>query len=612
MSYLPIEDHGIIGDLHTCALVGMDGAIDWLCLPYFDSGSLFASVLDDRRGGFFRIAAASADARRRQMYLPDSNILMTRFLTHDGVGEVVDFMPIHAGGGPKKRADHQVVRLVRGVRGEIPFRLECRPAFDYGRQEARIEATEFGFRFSAGNLAVNLITTLPARIEGESVVAEFLLRGDDQIPVVLAQADDEPPPPKEKVGDISQREFRRTLRFWQNWITRSRYQGRWREMVKRSALTLKLLTFRPTGAIVAAATCSLPERVGGNRNWDYRYTWIRDAAFTVYAFLRVGYTEEATQFISFLEEHCHIESGLRVLYGVDGRHDLPEVELAHLDGYRGSRPVRLGNAAAGQFQLDIAGDLLDAIYLYDKYCEPVSHRLWSQVRGIAEWVCENWMEKDEGIWEVRGGRQDFTFSKMMCWVALDRAFRLSVRESLPGDRDRWLATRDEIYETIMSRGFSRTKNSFVQSLDSDVLDASMLLAPMVKFVAPSDPRMAGTLEAIQRELESDNLVRRYDPRVSPDGVDDEREGTFSMCTFWLAEALARAGRLPAARLTFEKMLGYANHLGLYSEEIGLTGESIGNFPQAFTHLGLISAAVNINRVLDEQRRSPERHSDLEV
>jgi GH15 family glucan-1,4-alpha-glucosidase len=530
---------------------------------------------------------------------------MTRFLTPDGVGEVVDFMPIHAGGGPKKRADHQVVRLVRGVRGEIPFRLECRPAFDYARKQTHIERTDFGFRFSAGDLAVHLMSPLPARV----VVADFVLREEDRIPVVLAQADDAAPPPTERLGDICQEEFRRTLSFWQNWMTRNRYQGRWREMVKRSALTLKLLTFRPTGAIVAAATSSLPERLGGSRNWDYRYTWIRDAAFTVYAFLRVGYTEEAIQFISFLEDRCQIEEGLRVLYGIDGRRDVPEISLPHLEGYRGSRPVRVGNRAAEQFQLDIAGDILDAIYLYDKYCEPLSYRLWSIVRGIADWVCDNWMKKDEGIWEVRGGPQDFTFSKMMCWVALDRAFRLSMKESLPADRNLWLSTRDEIYETIMTRGFSRAKNSFIQSLDGDTLDASMLLAPLVKFVSPSDPRMLGTLDAVQRGLESDNLVRRYDPRVAPDGVDKEQEGTFSMCTFWLAEALARAGRLTAARLTFEKMLGYANHLGLYSEEIGLTGESMGNFPQAFTHLGLISAAVNINRVLDRHRKGTRHDAD---
>ena len=611
MSYLPIEHHGVIGDLHTAALIGIDGNIDWLCLPNFDSPSLFASLLDDRKGGHFRVAALATEARGRQMYLPDSNILLTRFLTPDGVGEVVDFMPIHAGGGPKERSDHQVVRMVRGVRGEIPFRMECRPAFDYARSPALSEKTEFGARFSAaGGPVIDLVTPLALRVEDGTAAAEFRVREGDRIPIVLAQSDGGTPPPLDRLGEICQGEFRRTLRFWQDWIMRNSYQGRWREMVKRSALTLKLLTFRPTGAIVAAATTSLPERIGGDRNWDYRYTWIRDAAFTVYAFLRIGFTEEAAQFIEFLEKDCQIEKGLQVLYGIDGRREIPEVRLDHLDGYRGSRPVRVGNLAAKQFQLDIAGDLMDAIYLHDKYSEALSHRLWNIVRGISDWVCDNWKRQDEGIWEVRGGAKHFTFSKMMCWVALDRAYRLSMKESLPAARDRWLSTRDEIYQTIMDRGFSRNQNSFVQTLDGETLDASMLLAPLVKFASPSDPRVLGTLDAIQARLESDNLVRRYDPRVAPDGIGEE-EGTFSMCTFWLAESLARAGRLETARLTFEKMLGYANHLGLYSEEIGLTGESIGNFPQAFTHMGLISAAVNINRILDSSRFRTVHHFDSE-
>jgi GH15 family glucan-1,4-alpha-glucosidase len=600
VSYLPIEHHGVIGDLHTAALVGMDGTIDWLCLPHFDSPSLFASILDDEKGGRFRIAAVSGEARRRQMYLPDSNVLVTRFLTPDGVGEVVDFMPIHASGGKKRTEDHQLIRLVRGVRGSIPFAMECRPAFDYARASSECSPIPSGVRFSSGEHLVDLVTALPCRIENGAVTAEFVLREGDEIPVILHQADALAPIPLERLESHCRREFTSTLRFWQSWIARGQYQGRWREMVKRSCLVLKLMTFAPTGAIVASPSMSLPERIGGERNWDYRYTWIRDAAFTVYALLRVGFTEEAERFIHFLEAKCREfdpRAGLQVLYGIDGRLDLPEITLDHLEGYRGSRQVRAGNAAAHQFQLDITGDLMDAVYLYNKYCEPVSHDLWSAMRRLADWVCDRWQEPDEGVWEVRGGRAQFTFSKLMCWVALDRALRLAGKRSLPADVHRWLGTRDEIYETIMARGFSMTKKSFVQKLDSQVLDASLLIAPLVKFVSPSDPRMLGTLHAIQRELESDHLVRRYDPRVSPDGLEGE-EGTFSMCTFWIAEALARAGRLEEARLTFEKMLGYANHLGLYAEEIGLTGEALGNFPQAFTHLALISAAFNINRALD--------------
>jgi GH15 family glucan-1,4-alpha-glucosidase len=600
MSYLPIEHHGVIGDLHTAALVGVDGSIDWLCLPHFDSPSVFGAILDDKKGGLFRIAATSPRARRRQMYLPDSNVLLTRFLTPDGVGEIVDFMPVHRADAGKKTEDHRVIRIVRGVRGSIPLELECRPAFDYAREPARLERTGSGARFCGAGRSVDLATPLAAELSDGRLTARFVLREGDEIPVVLCQADSLPPPPLDGLLERCREEFRETLHYWQGWIARSHYQGRWREMVKRSCLALKLLTYAPTGAIVAAATTSLPERIGGGRNWDYRYAWMRDAAFTVYALLRVGFTDEAERFMAFLEARLREidpERGLQVLYGIDGRRDLPEIALDHLDGYRGSRPVRVGNDAARQFQLDITGEVMDAVYLYNKYAEPVSHGLWAGARSLADWVCDRWRDPDEGIWEVRGGRRPYSFSKLMCWVALDRAQRLAIKRSLPADLPRWIENRDAIYEALMTQAFSLSKRSFVQSLDSEVLDASMLLAPMVKFVAPSDPRMLGTLAAVERELVTDHLVYRYDPRLSPDGIEGE-EGTFSMCTFWLAEALARAGRVEEARLAFEKMLGYANHLGLYAEEIGLTGEALGNFPQAFTHLALISAAVNISRALD--------------
>ncbi len=609
MAYQPIANYGIIGDTHSAALVGIDGSIDWLCLPHFDSPSVFAAILDDERGGRFTIAPVCPDdaLTRKQLYWPDTNVLVTRFLSADGVGEVIDFMP--CGEPADAHQPHQVIRRVRVVRGALTFRLLCRPAFDYARAEHETTITDTGAIFTAPAITLGLATAVPLSRCGGAVEGEFTLRQGESATFALRRIEAD-----EGCGlalDEAEAEalFRQTVAYWRKWIAQCTYTGRWREMVRRAALVLKLLTFSPTGAIVAAPTCGLPERIGGARNWDYRYTWIRDAAFTLYALLRIGFKEEAAQFMDWLDERCHDlepDGSLKIVYGIDGRRELPETVLDGLEGYRGSHPVRVGNAAAEQLQLDIYGELLDAVYLFNKHGTLVSYELWMHLRQLVDWVCENWRCEDDGIWEVRSGRRHFVYSKLMCWVALDRALRLADRRSFPAPRERWTRVRDEIYEEVLARGWNEELQSFVQSYGSDTLDASTLIMPLVFFMAPNDPRMLRTIDAINRPpseggLVANGLVYRYDGGRSPDGLEGE-EGAFSMCTFWLVEALTRAGRadrprLEDARLIFEEMLSYSNHLGLYAEEVGPRGEALGNFPQAFTHLALISAAVNLDRAL---------------
>ncbi|MFI7635669.1 glycoside hydrolase family 15 protein [Nonomuraea sp. NPDC049400] len=598
MGYLPIGEHGLIGDLRTVALVGTDGTIDWYCCPRFDAPSVFASILDDERGGSFELAA-DLPVRTNQFYVADTNVLVTRFFTDEGVAEVQDFMPI-AEEDSREADRHRLIRRVLCVRGALPFRVRVAPRFDYGSQPHTVHLTDGQAAFESPEFSLRLTSTVPLESDGRDVRARFKLTEGQQAVFALDRV-------SERVGPKScalieaEKAYNDTVRYWRHWLSASRYRGRWREMVHRSALTLKLLTYAPTGGIVAAATTSLPEQIGGGRNWDYRYVWVRDAAFCVYALLRLGFTEEAEAFMSFLSKHVTVgrsgQSGpLQIMYGIDGRTELPERELTHLRGYRGSAPVRVGNAAVGQLQMDIYGALIDSIYLYNKWGQPISSDRWDELCGLVDWVCKNWDQPDEGIWETRGGRKNFVYSRLMCWVAVERAIRVAIQRGLPADVPTWREARDAMYRQIMRHGWSSTLNAFVQHFDEDVLDASVLMMPLAKFVSPTDPKWLSTLDALAEGLVSDTLVYRYDPMVSPDGLQGE-EGTFSICTFWYVEALTRAGRLEEARRVFDNILSYANHLGLYAEEIGRSGEQLGNFPQAFTHLALISAAFNLDHAL---------------
>ena len=612
-AYPPIEDHGLIGDLQTAALVTKDGSIDWFCCPRFDSPSIFASLLDNRRGGRFQLAPATDSYTSRQLYFPDTAVLITRFMTEEGVGEVVDFMPVTQSHVPTDR--HRLFRLVRCVRGAMTFRLDVAPRFDYGRLNHTTDLTENGAVMRADGVSLTLhvvrdagdehLTQLSLR-DGLDLHGQLTLRAGEMRGVVLESAS--PTGPREIPVAEAEEWFTDTVGFWRRWLAQSTYTGRWRESLLRSAVALKLMTYAPTGGIVAAPTAGLPEQVGGERNWDYRYTWVRDGSFSVYALLGLGFKEEAAAFCGWLRDRVQEKVGgqggpLNIMYRVDGSSDLKEESLDHWEGYKGSSPVRIGNGAMDQTQMDIYGEALDSIYFSDRHGIQLDHDSWLALRDIVDWLVDHWDQPGEGIWETRGGKKDFTYGRVMSWVAFDRAIRLATGRGRPAALGEWTTQRDAVYDQIMSRGWSPERKAFIQSYGGHVLDSSLLRTSSVGFIAPHDPRWQSTLRAMDDELVTDSLVYRYDPAASPDGLRGS-EGTFSLCTFNYVDALAHAGRLDDARLTFEKMLTYANHLGLYSEEIGATGEQLGNFPQAFTHLALIDAALTLDKALDGQSRAP--------
>lgn len=614
MAYQPIENYGMIGNMRTVALVGLNGSIDWYCYPHFDSPSIFGALLDDRKGGRFQISALAERLKFKQLYWPSTNILITRFLSVDGIADVEDFMPV--GVPPDSLWSHHLYRRVRCVRGSMRFSVVCRPAFDYGRKPHKTSVEADGGLFITEGLVFALSTTVPLKVfDGDGVTAEFSLKEGETRVFLFKEVDAAvcPCPPDEEEADEL---FQSSVKFWQRWISSCTYYGRWREQVHRSALTLKLLTFEPTGAIIAAPTTSLPEVVGGSRNWDYRYTWLRDAAFTVYGFLRIGFKSEAADFVKWMQNsaatNVHPGEPMPALFTIRGDTRISEQILDHWEGYRGSGPVRIGNAAVLQNQNDIYGELMDAMYLHNKYVTPISYDFWKTLSDRLDWVCDNWELPDEGVWEMRNRSEHFIYSKVMNWVALDRGFRLAEKRSFPANREKWIKERDRIYEQIMSQGWNQKRQAFTQFYGSSDLDASVLIMPLVFFLAPTDPRMLTTIDAIldfprNGGLASDSMVYRYPPRSDIDGLPG-REGAFNMCSFWMVEALTRAGqafpeRLDQARLFFERMLGYANHLGLYAEQTGSEGEALGNFPQAFTHFALISAAFNLDRVLGSGRHS---------
>lgn len=598
-SYQPIENYGIIGNLQTVALVSLRGSIDFMCCPRFDSPTVFASLLDAKKGGYFSIEPVMKDYKSKQLYLPGTAVLLTRFFADAGIAEISDYMPL---------TDHYeehcgcIIRKIKTIRGNITYRMHCAPRFDYARtpHEAQQQGSSIAFTAGAPHLPkLRLLAEVPLEVRGADGYAEFTVSENDSVHIVLESftGDIQQQP---DIKDYVQHTYIDTIDSWRKWCRQITYDGRYTELVQRSAITLKLLSSGQYGSVIAAATFGLPETMGGHRNWDYRYAWIRDAAFTMYAFLRLGLYEEAHHFLEWVFNLCK-ERKLQLIYRVDGNTTLDERELPHLDGYRGSRPVRIGNAAKDQLQVDIYGELIDTIYIYNKSYKPISYEFWTMICTLVECVTEQWNCNDHGIWEIRSDKLPFLHTRLMCWVAMDRAIKIAEHRVFPYPEQEWKSLRDAIYNDIYHNFWNGEVQAWVQFKGSDLLDASVLLMPLTHFIAPMEPRWTKTMEALDKKLRLDVLLYRYqgsDKRI--DGLEGE-EGTFNMCSFWYIEALAKSGQISKAVENFEKMLGYANHLGLFSEELGHTGEHLGNFPQAFTHLALISAALELDKQLKRLR-----------
>jgi len=588
-----LSDYGLIGDMRTAALVGLDGAIDWCCLPRFDSGSVFAALLDPERGGTWSVRPA-VDWTSTQRYLPRTNILETTFRTAGGIAVLTDFMPVDEDGRPSS-PHPEIHRQLRCTRGRVPMQMTFMPRFEYGARATRLELLRNGlFATDRTDQVLTLSSAKPFEwvVEQSGATARFTIEKGEERWVVLRYDDDDIHPVDRYE---STRKLDITAAFWARWAAGVRYSGPYRGMVKRSALALKLLTHAETGAIIAAPTTSLPETIGGVRNWDYRFVWLRDAAFTLAALDAVGHRREADAFMRFLKKVCRHEGGghLQIMYGIDGRRDLVERQLDHLAGYLGSRPVRVGNGAAGQLQLDVYGEVLETADIWRRNNE-MTEGTWRVLRGLVDWVSKNWQLPDSSIWEVRGEVRHYVFSKVMSWVAMDRGVRMAEELSLEGNTAEWRVQRDALHAEILEHGWSERHQSFTQAYDDDALDAAALAIPMVRFLPWNHPRVQSTVLAVARELTSADgeLVYRY---RHADGLEGE-EGAFSICTFWLAQALTMIGERERAERVFRRMLRHANHVGLYSEEIDpQSGAFLGNFPQAFTHIALINCAAALSR-----------------
>jgi GH15 family glucan-1,4-alpha-glucosidase len=594
--YNPIEDYGLIGNLKTVALVSMEGSIDFMCYPDFDSPSVFARLLDKDRGGSFSITPQIKEYKTKQLYLPGTAVLLTRFFSDESITELTDYMPVTQIGSKKPNA---IIRQVKAVSGNITYQVKCEPAFNYAQAAHRCELEDNVITFKADDAdksTMRLIADVELRIEANYGYAEFSLK-QSEVAYLVFECGNEQNHYFRPIEDYKSDIYQQTIDFWRKWSNKSTYKGRWTDMVNRSAITLKLLTSAEHGSLVAAPTFSLPETLGGDRNWDYRYTWIRDAAFTMYAFLRLGYAEEASDFLKWIHARC-VEDKLHLMYSIKGAHLFEENELSHLEGYKGSKPVRIGNAASEQTQIDIYGELIDTIYIYNKQHSAITYELWEIIVKQIEEVIARWREADHGIWEIRNTKKEFLHSRLMCWVAMDRAIKIAEHRSFPYPEKEWSEIRNEIYLNIYHEFWNEEIGAWVQYKGAKTVDASVLLMSLMHFITPHEPRWLSTMKVVEKELGLDVLLYRY--RNGEDGFDglDGDEGTFSICSYWMIESLAKSGEVTKALDNFERMNNYANHLGLFGEQISHDASHLGNFPQAFTHLALISAALEIDKQLD--------------